>query len=77
MGLTDRRSNQARTAFLDNNARVIPDPDHSKVKTDAFNWVVYFTAGPAVSHCYRQAKFVRIISARRANRNEAREYNGG
>ena len=67
---------EARTAFLDENARVVPDPDHSD---DEERFVLL---GLSISlrvllvcHCYRkQDEVVRIISARKAERDEIRQY---
>ena len=54
---------EAQTVFYDEEALVIDDPD-----TRA-NLLV-------VCHCYRQSETViRIISARKATKNEARQYN--
>ena len=67
---------EARSAFLDENARVIPDPEHSD-KEDRF--VLLGLSASArilvVCHCYRQDESViRIISARKADREEQRLY---
>lgn len=67
---------EARTAFLDENARVVPDPDHSD---DEERFVLL---GLSISlrvllvcHCYRKRdEVVRIISARKADRDEIRQY---
>jgi uncharacterized DUF497 family protein len=67
---------EARTAFLDDNARVIPDPDHSEGEER------FVLIGLSVSlrvlivcHCYRQTdEIVRIVSARRADQNEIKQY---
>ncbi len=67
---------EAKSAFLDENARVIPDPEHS-VDEDRF---VLLGLGIqlrvlVVVHCYRQeANVIRIISARKADRSERRQY---
>lgn len=67
---------EARTAFFDENARVIADPDHS----DGEDRFVLLGLGASlrllvVCHCYRQGDgIVRIISARRADRTEQRQY---
>jgi uncharacterized protein len=67
---------EARTAFLDDNARVIPDPDHSEDE-DRFVLIGLSISLRVlvVCHCHRQTEeIVRIISARRADQNETRQY---
>jgi uncharacterized protein len=67
---------EARSAFLDDNARVIPDPDHSEGE-DRFVLIGLSISLRVlvVCHCYRQTEeIVRIISARRADQNEIRQY---
>ena len=67
---------EARTAFLHDNARVIPDPDHSEGEER------FVLIGLSISlrvlvvcHCYRQTEeIVRIVSARRADQNEIKQY---
>lgn len=67
---------EARTAFLDENARVVPDPDHSE---DEERFVLL---GLSISlrvllicHCYRKEdEVIRIISARKADRDEIKQY---
>jgi uncharacterized protein len=67
---------EARSAFLDENARVLPDPEHSD-EEDRF---VLLGLGASlhilvVCHCYREEESViRIISARKADREEQRQY---
>ena len=67
---------EARSAFLDENARVLPDPQHSD-QEDRF---VLLGLGASlhilvVCHCYReQESVIRIISARKADREEQRQY---
>ena len=67
---------EARTAFLDENARVIPDPAHSD---DEERFVLLglsiSTRVLVVCHCYRQSDdVIRIISARKAYRDEINQY---
>ncbi|MBS0377736.1 MAG: BrnT family toxin [Proteobacteria bacterium] len=67
---------EARTAFLDDNARVIPDPDHSEGE-DRFVLIGLSISLRVlvVCHCHRQTdEVVRIISARRADQNETKQY---
>ena len=67
---------EARTAFLDEHARVIPDPQHSD---DEDRFVLLGLSAQlrllVVCHCYREAdQVIRIISARRADPTERRQY---
>jgi uncharacterized DUF497 family protein len=69
---------EARTAFLDENARVIPDPEHSEGEER------FVLMGLSVQlrvlivcHCYREDQgVIRIISARRADPSERKQYAG-
>jgi uncharacterized protein len=67
---------EARTAFLDENARVIPDPEHSQ---DEERFVLLGLSVSlrvlVVCHCYRQDdEVIRIISARKADEDEVKQY---
>jgi uncharacterized protein len=67
---------EARTAFLDENARVIADPEHSE---DESRFILLGLSIRlrlvVVCHCYREsADVIRIISARRADPSERRDY---
>jgi uncharacterized DUF497 family protein len=67
---------EARTVFLDEDALQIPDPDHSQAE-DRF--VMLGVSARlrvlVVCHCYRQNdEVIRIISARKADRDERRQY---
>jgi uncharacterized DUF497 family protein len=66
---------EARSAFLDEDARVIADPEHSDGE-DRFVLLGLSTALRilVVCHCYRQDDVVRIVSARKADRIEQRQY---
>lgn len=67
---------EARTAFLDENARVVPDPEHSQ-EEDRFILLGVSTSLRVlvVCHCYRQGdEVIRIMSARKADREEQRQY---
>ncbi|WP_129780656.1 BrnT family toxin [Peristeroidobacter soli] len=67
---------EARSAFLDENARVIPDPEHSD-EEDRFVLLGLSSALRilVVCHCYREDESViRIISARKADREEQHQY---
>jgi uncharacterized DUF497 family protein len=67
---------EARTVFLDENAKLIDDPDHSG---DEERFILLGISGSlrmlVVCHCYRSAEnIIRLISARKATRHEARFY---
>ena len=67
---------EAQTAFLDEEALVIDDPDHSEAE-DRF--ILLGVSGGLrilfVCHCVRESgALIRIISARRADRYEQEEY---
>ncbi len=67
---------EAKTVFADEDARLIFDPDHSG------NEDRFILLGMSSSlriliccHCYRDDdKTIRIISARKASRNESSQY---
>jgi uncharacterized protein len=67
---------EAKTAFLDENARVIPDPEHSEEEER------FVLLGLSISvrvlivcHCYRKGgDVIRIISARKADHDEIEQY---
>jgi len=67
---------EAQSVFDDDTARLIPDPDHSEEEerfillgmSCALNILV-------VVHCYRdQDSVIRLISARKATKSEAKQY---
>ena len=67
---------EAKTAFLDEYARIIPDPEHAD---DEERFVLLGMSVRlrllVVCHCYREpGNLIRIISARRADKSERREY---
>lgn len=67
---------EAQTVFYDDEALLRDDPDHSEDE-DRFVLLGVSTAlrTLVVCHCYRTSdQVIRIISARKANRSEAREY---
>ena len=67
---------EAQTVFLDDNARLIDDPDHSE-EEERFVLLGYSFQGHClvVHHCYRHSDAViRLISARRATAREEEEY---
>jgi len=70
--------NEAKAVFYDENARLIPDPDHSDEEerfillgiSSHFRMLV-------VCHCDRQdGEIIRIISARKATKPEQKQYEG-
>ena len=67
---------EAKTVFYDENALLIPDPDHS-LSEDRF---IIMGASSAtrilvVVHCFRKnGSTIRIISARRAGTKEQKPY---
>ncbi len=67
---------EAKSAFYDENAIVIYDPDHSQQEdrfillgmSDYYRLLI-------VCHCYRKNDtIIRIISARKANKSEEKQY---
>jgi uncharacterized DUF497 family protein len=67
---------EAKTVFSDINARIIDDPDHSD---DEDRFIIMGISQMlqvlVVCHCYRDSDTViRIISARKATKNEVRDY---
>jgi len=67
---------EAQTAFLDENARLAADPDHSD---DEDRFILLGMSVPlrllVISHCYRESEqLIRIISARKADPSERRQY---
>jgi uncharacterized DUF497 family protein len=67
---------EARTVFFDERALLISDPDHSEHE-ERFVLLGLSSAQRTllVCHCYRrQGGVIRIISARRADRQEREQY---
>lgn len=67
---------EAQTAFLDEEALLLADPDHSESEE---RFVLLGLSASLrlllVCHCYRRAgRVIRIISARKADRRERRQY---
>ena len=69
---------EAETVFYDPEGKIIHDPDHSE-NEDRF---IFFGLSRAlrllvVCHCYREnEEIIRIISARKATKNESKWYGG-
>ncbi len=69
---------EATSVFYDENALVISDPEHS---AEEERFIILGMSSRAnlliVCHCYREADMViRIISARKATKNEEKAYQG-
>lgn len=67
---------EAKSAFLDENARVIADPEHAD---DEDRFILLGLSIQlrllVVVHCYRESEnVIRIISARKADPSERRQY---
>lgn len=67
---------EARTVFYDEDALLIDDPDHSETEE---RFIILGNSYAAnllvVCHCYRESETViRIISARKATKNESKQY---
>lgn len=76
MGFTSISFEEAKTVFYDEEALLIDDPEHSK---DEERFIILGFSNMAnmlvVCHCYRENETViRIISARKATKNEAKQY---
>lgn len=70
---------EAKTVFYDDNAILFDDPDHS---IDEERFLILGISQTEklciVSHCYRDNEnVIRIISARKATKNETKVYNDG
>jgi len=67
---------EAKTVFVDENARLIDDPDHSD-EEDRFI-IIGLSSNLkilTVVHCYRDNdNIIRIISARKSTKNEEKQY---
>ena len=67
---------ESESAFYDNNALVIPDPDHSEDE-ERFILIGLSLKGNllVVVHCYRNNdETIRIISSRKATKREEIDY---
>ncbi len=67
---------EARSVFYDEDAQLKADPDHSQ---DEDRFILLGQSAKMriliVCHCYRESDdLIRIISARRATKNERRSY---
>lgn len=68
---------EAKSVFWDEQAKLIEDPDHSEAE-DRFILLGLSASLRllVVVHVFRRGDNIRIISARKATRNEARDYEG-
>lgn len=66
---------EASTVFYDEEAILFDDPDHSEDE-ERFNMLGFSASANLliVCHCIRKKDIIRIISARKATRNEAKQY---
>ncbi len=68
---------EAKSVFYDDYARLIFDPDHSD---DEDRFILLGLSSHLrlliVCYCYRQGETIRIISARKANKTEQKQYEG-
>ncbi len=67
---------EAESVFLDENAQLIHDPDHSEME-DRFILLGRSCRAHLllICHCYREnEEVIRIISARKATRHEQKQY---
>lgn len=67
---------EAQTVFLDENAIQFFDPDHSRGEDRFIMLGMSFKLRVlVVCHCYRRNdRVIRIISARKANKHEEKDY---
>ena len=69
---------EAKSVFLDDDAKLIPDPDHS-IGEERFVLLGHSSTLKflVVCHCYRaEGGIIRLISARKATRQETKTYEG-
>lgn len=68
---------EAKTVFAYELARLLPDPDHS-VSEERFILLGMSRSFSllVVCHCEHGSEHIRIISARKANRHERKQYEG-
>ncbi len=68
---------EAKTIFADDFARLIQDPDHSHGEE---RFIMLGMSARlrllVVCHCERGSDLIRIISARRADKHERKQYEG-
>lgn len=68
---------EAKTVFADEFGRLIPDPDHSLGEE---RFILMGMSSQfrllTVCHCERGSNTIRIISARKADKSERKQYEG-
>ncbi len=66
---------EAKTIFTDDFARLMPDPDHlhGEERFIMLGMSVRLRL-PVACHCEREPDVIRIISARRADKHERKQY---
>ena len=67
---------EAKTVFYDEDARLMHDPEHSELEE---RFLILGLSNKSrlllVVHCYREVEeVIRIISARKATKNERKQY---
>lgn len=69
---------EAKTVFFDENAILISDPEHSLDEDRFILLGLSFNLRLlVVCHCYREnEEKIRLISARKATKNESKQYGG-
>lgn len=66
---------EAKTVFADELGRLIPDPDHSEGEERfILMGISAYARLLVVCHCERDEDTIRIISARKADKSEKRQY---
>ena len=65
---------EAKTVFSDELARLIPDPD-SSIGEERFI-LMGISSQAKLCHCERNSNTIRIISARKADKLERKQYEG-
>jgi uncharacterized DUF497 family protein len=69
---------EAKTVFADELGRLIPDPEHSDGEERfILMGISAYSRLLVVCHCERDEDAIRIISARKADKSEKRQYEGG
>ena len=67
---------EAATVFSDDLARLIPDPDSESEERFILMGISSQSRILTVCHCERGLNVIRIISARKADKSERKQYEG-
>ena len=67
---------EATTVFSDDLARLIPDPDSEGEERFILMGMSSYSRILTVCHCERSPDVIRIISARKADKSERKQYEG-